>query len=298
MLTPFKSNRDIDFDGLKKLTDFYIDSGANGLFANCLSSEMFNLDHEERLAITRTVVKQCSGQIPVVATGTFSDDTSVNAEFIQRIYDTGIQAVVISTSQLIAQHDSNELLKSKLAQIMEATGEIPLGIYECPVPFKRLISPQLMKWLGESGRFLYHKDTSCDLDEIKEKLDQIEGTCLNLYNANTPTAYESLRYGAQGISPISANFYPELFSFLYNQRNEDDKISQLSDMLTIMENVTDRYYPWSAKWFLKERGLAIETICRVKIDKITYEDQVKLKSLMNIFINLAKSIEIPIIDIN
>ena len=297
MLTPFKADKSIDFDGLKELTDFYINAGAKGLFANCLSSEMFDLNSEERLSITKTVVKRCRGKIPVVATGTFCEETSVNAGFIKEIYDTGIHTVVISTSQIIDPQDGDEILKMKLDELISATGNIPLGIYECPVPFKRLVSPHLRRWLAESGRFYYHKDTSCNLDEIKTKLDQINGTKLSLYNANTPTALESLRSGAWGISPISANFYPELFSFLSRNYTDKNRVPQLSDMVTIMDNVTHRYYPWSAKWFLQQRGLQIGTTCRVDIDKIAYEDEVKLRSLYQVFREIAEIHGIPIVEI-
>ena len=31
--------------------------------------------------------------------------------------------------------------------------ELPLGIYECPTPYKRLLSEDIIKWCVESGRF-------------------------------------------------------------------------------------------------------------------------------------------------
>ncbi|HEY7159689.1 MAG TPA: dihydrodipicolinate synthase family protein, partial [Acidobacteriota bacterium] len=39
MLTPFKDNGAIDYEGLSRLIEFYLDAGVSGLFANCLSSE-------------------------------------------------------------------------------------------------------------------------------------------------------------------------------------------------------------------------------------------------------------------
>ena len=80
MLTPFKENNEIDFDGLRILTDFYLASGAKGLFANCLSSEMFQLSEYERISLVQAVVEYVSDRVPVVATGTFSSD--INAKSI------------------------------------------------------------------------------------------------------------------------------------------------------------------------------------------------------------------------
>ena len=57
MLTPFKNDGSIDYSGLKKLTELYIESGASGLFANCLSSEMFELSEVERIELINQVIK-------------------------------------------------------------------------------------------------------------------------------------------------------------------------------------------------------------------------------------------------
>ena len=80
MLTPFLENGNIDFDGLTKLTEFYLEAGAAGLFANCLSSEMYELSEDERLAITKHVVDAANGRVPYVG---FATDCSLAATQIQ-----------------------------------------------------------------------------------------------------------------------------------------------------------------------------------------------------------------------
>src|SRR5690554_5724213 len=71
MLTPYKDDLTIDFDALSRLIEFYEEAGAKGFFANCLSSEMYHLTPDERLAITSHVVKRLQGRASVVATGSF-----------------------------------------------------------------------------------------------------------------------------------------------------------------------------------------------------------------------------------
>lgn len=55
MLTPFTADLQVDYSCLRKLTEFYLEAGAVGLFANCLSSEMYELSDEERLNVIATV---------------------------------------------------------------------------------------------------------------------------------------------------------------------------------------------------------------------------------------------------
>src|SRR5690606_31984992 len=58
MVTPYRQDLTIDYEMLRQLTDFYKAAGAEGYFANCLSSEMYYLNNQERIAITETVVRR------------------------------------------------------------------------------------------------------------------------------------------------------------------------------------------------------------------------------------------------
>ncbi|WP_372638822.1 dihydrodipicolinate synthase family protein [Fodinibius sp.] len=282
MLTPFNEDQTIDYKALEILTDFYLESGSSGLFVNCLSSEMYYLTPEERLQLTDRVVNHVDGRVPVISTGTFGGDISEQIEFIKKISDKGVAAVVLVTSLLAKKEEEDERLLTRFEQITGATGEIRLGVYECPTPYKRLISPSVMKWLVDSGRFYYHKDTSCNINDIKEKIDLTRNSNLNFYNANTPTALESLRLGGDGLSPISANFYPELYSYLCNHfRNEsmNSTIDYLQRMLTLLDGITRNKYPLMAKAFLHKRGIPIKLEMRINQEDLTYEEERILDSL-------------------
>lgn len=284
MITPFKPNNQIDIDGLERLTNMYLEAGSNGMFANCLSSEMYQLTTDERLLLTSSVVKFCDGKVPVVATGTFNRGGASNIDFIKKIYDKGINAVILITSMLVEPDENDDVLKSRLEDIMNATENIPLGVYECPVPYKRLLSTEMLKWMASTGRFVYHKDTSCNSISLERKSNAIKGTNFGLYNADTATALDSLESGSRGISPISANFYPEPYSYLLNEffaNGRTEKLNQLHAILTMMDRVTHTFYPFSAKLFLQKRGLKIETNSRIPTDMLTNVDTIRFNALMD-----------------
>lgn len=282
MLTPFTEKGEIDFKGLEALTEFYIATGASGIFANCLSSEMFQLSPEERLTLTKAVVVFAGDRLPVFSTGTFSQDQETNVDFISRIYDKGVAGVVINSNQICDESDGEDVFRSKLESLVEATGDIPLGMYECPVPYKRLLSQELLVWMAATGRFFYFKDTCCDNDLIRERISVSEGSQLALYNANTPTALQSLRDGAAGLSPIGANFYPELYSYLYRNvlKEETFEFMKVWQFLSLNDPVVHARYPFSAKWFLQQRGLPISTYTRTHVPKAQKEEMLRLQELL------------------
>jgi 4-hydroxy-tetrahydrodipicolinate synthase len=298
MITAFKPDNSLDPDGVRKITDMYLNAGASGMFANCLSSEMFQLTREERLKLTKTVVDHCKGKVPVVATGTFYKHGYENAEFIREIYDLGVEAVILISSILAEPEESDDILKRRIEEIMAETGDIPLGLYECPVPYKRVISPDMMKWLADTGRFWYHKDTTCDAGAINKKLDRIKGSHFQLYNADTPSALESLRDGAKGISPISGNFYPELYGHFLKlfREGKDEELEILNTYLTAMDHITHDFYPWSAKLFLERRGMDICTNTRIPMSKMAVKDKNIQQALLGLFEKILADFDIkPVI---
>ncbi|MEX1014860.1 MAG: dihydrodipicolinate synthase family protein, partial [Candidatus Paceibacterota bacterium] len=127
MLTPFNQNGSIDYDLLRQLTEFYIDSGSAGLFVNCLSSEMYHLSPEERLSLTRSVVEIADGQIPVVSTGTFGGDIDTQAEYMKKVCSTCVSAVIVFTSNITRRAESDDTVLSRLQSLAQKVEDIPLG---------------------------------------------------------------------------------------------------------------------------------------------------------------------------
>ncbi len=269
MLTPFKDNGTIDYDVLTQLTEIYIKAGAKGLFANCLSSEMFELEDAEKLAVIKHVIKVASGAVPVVATGTFGGSIDKQAEFVKQVHDTGTDAVIAITGLLAAETETDEVFNARVFELFDKTDNIPLGFYECPVPYKRLLSPEQLIDFVKTGRVVYHKDTCLDLETIKQKLKAgAYNPQFGLYDAYMAHAVDSLKAGAAGLSCIQGNFFPELIVWLCDNYDnaavagEVDAVQQfLIDNMDVMHHV----YPIIAKYGLSKRGLNISTFTRRKV---------------------------------
>lgn len=299
MLTPINEDNTVDYDCLEKLTEFYLSSGAAGLFANCLSSEMFQLTADERVEVTKRVVRTVNGRVPVISTGSFSTDMEVTSTFVKRLYDIGSTVVVISTSQPSLEGDSEDMFRTKMDVLLKKTGDIPLGLYECPVPYKRLLSPKTVGWLAGSERFFYHKDTSCDLKMIQRKIEAVKDTPLGIYNAHVPTGLDSIGLGARGLSPIAANLYPELFRYLlqnFESGSNENEIKKLNNLLDIMDTIIHQNYPYTAKLFLQGRGFNISTKSRISRGRITPQFLNKLETVKKVFNSISEELDIELTD--
>ncbi|MDR3711718.1 MAG: dihydrodipicolinate synthase family protein [Puia sp.] len=295
MLTPYTQNGRIDFDALSRLTDFYLAAGAKGFFANCLSSEMYNLSPEERLALARHTVKQANGRVSVVATGSFGDTLEEKAEFTKKMHQTGVDGVIQISSHFAAKEEGDDILFRNFERFCGLTGNIPLGIYECPSPYKRILTPSLFKSLLDTRRLVYHKDTSIDFKLVKAKLDLIKGNPIEFYDAHTPNTIYSLQAGAKGMSAIAGNFYPEMFAWMCNHatdpsRQEDAK--WLQSELTRADAVISDGYSLSAKYFLQKRGLRILSGSRANPGTLKPQQQQALDEIHNRFLSWCERLSI------
>jgi len=119
---------------------------------------------------------------------------------LKAMADTGIDALVIVSNHFAKQDEDDEVWKMNAEKIMNAIPYIPLGIYECPYPYKRLLSPELLKWCAETGRFLFLKDTCCDIEQLQMKHEAVKGTQLKIFNANSATLLDSWQLGISEFS--------------------------------------------------------------------------------------------------
>jgi 4-hydroxy-tetrahydrodipicolinate synthase len=301
MITPFNLKAKVDLDVVSNLIDFYLAAGVKGFFANCLSSEMYSITEDERLELTQHIVRYVNGRVPVVATGSFGLTVNDKAEFAKKIYDTGIDAVILITGHYANVEDSDDILLKNFDRMFKLTGNIPLGMYECPAPYKRIIGPDVFKTLLSANRLVYHKDTSIDLEKVKAKLDILKETAnaLEFYDAHSPNAMYSLQMGAKGMSSISGNFYPEILVWMVNNANNPAKqqeVKWLQAEISRVDPLIHVAYPMSAKYFLRKRGLPVRTISRATALELTPDQKKALDEIHDSFKTWCDKLKIKPVD--
>ncbi|WP_316739469.1 dihydrodipicolinate synthase family protein [Pedobacter aquatilis] len=297
MLTPFLSNGNIDYPALTQLTEIYLQAGSSGLFANCLSSEMFELTDKEKIDAIKHIIKVVNGAVPVVATGTFGGAISKQANFVKRVHDTGVEAVIAITSLLADENQDDKVFDNNVFQLLKQTDNIPIGFYECPVPYKRVIKPNQLADFVSTGRLIYHKDTCLDLAQIKDKINLTKDFNFGLYDAYIVHAVESLKAGSAGLSCIQGNYFPELIVWLCDHYYNADLAQEVSivqqfliDNMDVMHNV----YPIVSKYFLQKRGLDISTFTRRDVGNFTPNVVKKVEQLFDDYTALRSDLNIQV----
>lgn len=266
MITPYKKDGSIDYNIACKYVDWFYKSRIDGIFSVCQSSEIFYLTLEERVELNRQVykrAKELDKSFLVVSSGHVSDTFEAQVKELNAIYESGTDALIFITNRLDPNNEGDDVFIENAERIIaRLPSDAKLGLYECPYPYKRLVTSRILDWCLSTGRFYYLKDTCCNTEIIAKRAEQLKGSNFKLLNANCQTLLESLRNGADGYCGIMCNFHPKLYSWLgknlYN--NNADIVQSIIGNLGFTE--VGLPYPLTAKYHMNLCGIPTENIAR------------------------------------
>ncbi len=299
MITPYTRDNQVDYQGVEALVEWYWKKGCDGIFAVCQSSEILYLSLQERVAIAKCVVEkakrlaaQDTSRAPmrIIVSGHVSDTFDDQVEELNALAATGTDALILISNRLDIENTSEDKWIEDLHKLMaRLPADMPLGVYECPKPYKRLLTPKMLKACKDTGRFAFIKDTCCDAQTLKERADILANSDLGLYNANAQTYLESIRGGADGYCGVMANFHPEVYSWLF--RNQNDEKAELVQAALCMAAFTECFaYPATAKYYLKEyEGLDINAFSRAVDERLITDYQKSCLRQMKTLIDCVKA---------
>jgi 4-hydroxy-tetrahydrodipicolinate synthase len=207
-----------------------------------------------------------------------------------------VQAAIIVTGLIALKNERPEIFEERVFQLFKLTGKIPLGFYECPEPYKRVLTAKQLKTFVATGKVIYHKDTCLDIGLVREKLKATNAyPSFGLYDAYVINAVDVLKAGAAGLSCIQGNFFPELIVWLCEHYNDDSRTGDVQKVQYFLKEnmeVMHNSYPTIAKYYLQKSGLNIPIFTRSKAGIFATGMKDKLDRLFNQYTLLKKNIEI------
>ncbi|NLD87951.1 MAG: dihydrodipicolinate synthase family protein [Clostridiales bacterium] len=269
MITAYNADYTVDYSAIREIAAYYLEKGCDGVFSVCQSSEMFYLSLDERVKIASTVVEvfKKAGK-NVVVSGHISDSFESQVYELTAMSETGADSVVLISNKLdIMNEGDEEWIKNCEKLISRLPQQVTLGIYECPHPYKRLLTDHIIDWCADTGRFSFIKDTCCDVKMLESRLTQLSnfaklgGRSIKLYNANAQTLLYTLRLGAAGYSGVMANFHPELYAWLC-KNPEHEKAETVASILSMAAFTESMSYPVTAKYHMNLEGIKMTELTR------------------------------------
>jgi 4-hydroxy-tetrahydrodipicolinate synthase len=288
MVTPFTDELMIDVAAYRDILEWHLTFDTGGIYANCLSSEMYELSEEERLLLISEAVKITRGRVPVAATGNFGETIDQQLDFCRKAADAGADIVMLTVP---AGLQNDEEMERYFLTFAEET-EMPLGLYECPFPRHYHLGLKLIRKLTESDRFVAYKETSCDLDKILAVQEITGDSNLALLQANVPFMLESVRAGVPGSMNVVANWLPDLtIEVMKRGLAQDPSAEELNALLCAMELAQRSVHPAGVKYLMSKRGLPIKPHTRIS-RRMTREEQRSLDIVSELWFRQDGSLSI------
>lgn len=208
LVTPFNSNKDIDFPALERVIDHVVDNGADFLVALGTTGETPALSAEEKKAVKDFVKKKADGRIPLVL-GVGGNNT---AEVVNQLkeYDLSGYSAILSVVPPYNK-PSQEGIFQHFKAIAEAS-PLPVVLYNVPGRTGvNMTADTTLRLAREVPGIIGIKEASGDIHQIQRLLrEKPDG--FTVLSGDDGMTYPLMALGAQGVISVLGNAYPKEFA--------------------------------------------------------------------------------------
>ncbi len=206
LVTPFR-NGELDLETLKKLVEWHIGEGSNGLVPVGTTGESPTLTHAEHETVVETVVKAAGGRVPVIA-GAGSNNTLESIRLAQHAEKVGADAILVVTPYY--NKPTQRGLIAHFTAIHDCCA-LPIIIYNIPPRSVIDMTPDTMGELAKLERIVGVKDATADLSRVSAQRMTCGKDFVQL-SGEDGTAHGFNAQGGVGVISVTANVAPKLVS--------------------------------------------------------------------------------------
>jgi 4-hydroxy-tetrahydrodipicolinate synthase len=211
IVTPMQPGGALDLAGLRKLIDWHVANGTNGIVVVGTTGESPTVDVEEHCLLIKTAVDHAAGRIPVIA-GTGGNATTEAVELAA--YAKKIGATCSLSVVPYYNKPSQEGLYRHFRMIAEKV-DLPLLLYNVPSRTVADLANDTVLRLAQVPGIIGLKDATSDLGRCSELLRALAAAGKRefaVYSGDDLVALPVMLIGGHGVISVTANVAPKLMS--------------------------------------------------------------------------------------
>lgn len=253
LVTPMFEDGQVDFESLKRLVDFHIDNGTDGIVAVGTTGESATLGVEEHIKVVEAVAKHAAGRVTVVA-GTGANSTAEAIELAHLAKRAGAS----HSLSVVPYYNkpTQEGIYQHYRTIAEAV-DLPLIMYNVPGRTVADMSNDTALRLAQIDNIVGLKDATGDIGRACDLVLRAPAD-LALYSGDDATGMAFMLCGGHGVISVTANVAPKLMSQLCKASRAGDTVAAraINDQLQgLHKQLFCEPNPIPAKWALHRLGL-------------------------------------------
>lgn len=266
LVTPMNQTGEIDYITLKKLVDFHVNAGTDGIVSVGTTGESATVSVEEHIKIVLKTVEFADGRIPVIA-GTGSNATHEAVSFCQRFSGTGVAACLSVVPYY--NKPSQEGLYLHFKAISESS-PLPVILYNVPGRTITDLLPETVARLSVCENIIGIKDATGYLNRVATHRE-LCGKDFILLSGDDMTGLDFIAAGGQGVISVTNNIAPAqmttmvklaLAGKMAEARAINEKLIPLHQDLFVEAN------PIPVKWAMHKMGLLASDTLRLPLTQL------------------------------
>jgi len=267
IVTPFKKDLNIDFEKFKKLIEFQIENGVDGIVVCGSTGESATLSAKEKISLILTAIETANGRTKVIA-GTGTNNTAESIDMTTLAKEHGADGVLIVAPYY--NKPTQEGLYNHYRAIADSN-DIPVIIYNVPSRAVVNIHPEIQLKLAEDcPNIVATKEASGNLEQMSEIIRNAPEKFV-LLSGDDALTLPIISIGGRGVVSVISNYAPKKFSEMVNyalkgKYNEARKIHY--DLFELMKLNFIEPNPIPVKAALSKIGL-IDNYLRLPLMPIT-----------------------------
>jgi len=200
LATPFHDGK-VAYDDLRKLVEFQIKGGIDGISPTGTTGESPTLSHEEHLDVVRAVISIVRGRVPVIA-GTGSNSTIEAVALTRLAHEAGADAMLVVAPYY--NKPSQEGLFGHFAAIADTTDR-PIILYSIPGRCGIEIGVPLVERLrARHSHVRWIKESGGSVDRV-DQLKQAMGGDITVLSGDDSLTLPFMAVGAEGVISVASN---------------------------------------------------------------------------------------------
>ncbi len=205
IVTPMHEDGSLDLDAFRKLIDWHIAEGTDGIVVVGTTGESPTVDSDEHHQLIKVAVEHAKRRIPVIA-GTGANSTREAIEHSAYAKQAGADASLSVVPYY--NKPTQEGLYRHFRAIAEAV-DIPQIVYNVPGRTAADLQTETMVRLAQLPHIVGLKDATANLERGAELLRQLPAH-VAVYSGDDATGLPLMLLGGQGVISVTANVAPRL----------------------------------------------------------------------------------------
>ena len=229
IMVAYHPDGSLDFEPVRRMVEYQIENGIDGLFMGGLSTQTYLLSLEEKKQVGEELCRAASGRVPVMM-NVMEDSIADAKKLVQDYMDIGVDAVCISQPSVFPY--TEQALVEFFDEVIPE--DYPTYIYNVPQTGNTLSPRAVARIANSHPNVLGYKDSTQSIVALQDILLQVNNPAFQCIAGSDALTLPMLSVGGKGVISATSVPFPKVILAITDAWFRDDPIGAMEAQLFSM----------------------------------------------------------------